>query len=161
MCDLLKPVEAVEYKGKLYRSSREAAAAAIHDIGVEIHKHGLENIGKSLMANAAKLVPLFEILYPQEKAAPSEANHPIADKPVYPEGGEARGDKPRGGRKPTPSEKRADLFGRLADMWDDISEARTVIEILKTNGGYTDLLTAQKEATENQVEAMLFVLDGE
>lgn len=87
MCDLLKPVEAVEYKGKLYRSNREAAATAIHDIGVEIHKHGLENIGKSLMANAAKLMPLFEILYPQEKAAPPEANHPI-------DGGPALDDKP-------------------------------------------------------------------
>jgi hypothetical protein len=129
MCDLLKPISAVEYKGKLYRSEREAAAAAVHDIGVDLYKGGVDTIGKALLASASKLMPLFAIMYPPEKAPVLE---PKQDpKPVYPDGGTARGDK----ATISPYEFRMALYRRLNEMENsDTGEAALAKELMAEAG---------------------------
>jgi hypothetical protein len=63
MC-IIKPIEAAEYNGKLYRSAKEAATFALQEVGAAIVQHGGANAGVKLLENADTLRKLFDILRP-------------------------------------------------------------------------------------------------
>lgn len=156
MC-IIKPIEAAEYNGKLYRSPKEAATVALQEIGSGIVAHGAANAGVKILENADSLRKLLDILKPQEKTPPADDNHPI-DREAIPlgvyYGGEAGNfydAKTRRGQGQPFMDK---WFPRRNEFPADAKTAsRAAITAWLVERGYEDVDDFQRRASYDQKSA--------
>ena len=127
MCNLITKIEAAEYKGKLYRSAKEAATIALQDVGASIVQYGAANAGVKLLENGATLVSLLTTINPALlPATPEKADRENGQEGPAPEGP---------ARKPTRHDKRTAVAAALRQISDEsMGGALSVTNILMEHG---------------------------
>lgn len=141
MCNLITKIDAAEYKGKLYRSAKEAATVALQDVGASIVQYGAANAGVKLLENGAALVALLTTINPALlPATPEKADLKNGQEGPAPEG---------------PARKRERLQNAIKTaMFTNETNAVKVMDFVRKHG-FTSHAHIFIDATDAQVDEML------
>lgn len=144
MCNLITKIEAAEYKGKLYRSAKEAATVALQDVGAGIVQYGAANAGVKLLENGATLVSLLTTINPALLPATPEKAEPQNDQ---------EGPAPEGPVAPLPPRER--MRNAIKDaVFKNEAMSVAVMDFLRKQG-FTSHAHAYAAATDTQVDEII------